>query len=168
MRTDRFTQKMQEGLQAAQDLASKSAHSEVDNEHLLAALLEQNEGVARPLFDKLNVQPRGIEEKLHADLGRRAKVQGGGQLGYGRELVNVLNSAEGEMAKLKDEYLSVEHYLLALADSNVAAARVLKAAGVTRQKLMQAMQQVRGSQRVTDQNTDATSPPWRARARSIP
>src|ERR1700677_665296 len=109
MRIDRFTQKMQEGLQAAQDLASKLGHSEVDNEHFLTALLEQNEGVARPLFDKLNVQPSGIEAKLHADLDRRAKVHGGGQLGLGRELVNVLNSAAGEMAKLKDEYLSAEH-----------------------------------------------------------
>jgi ATP-dependent Clp protease ATP-binding subunit ClpB len=154
MRIDRFTQKMQEALQAAQDLASKLGHSEVDNEHFLTALLEQNEGVARPLFDKLNVQPSGIEAKLHADLDRRSKVHGGGQLGLARELVNVLNSAEGEMAKLKDEYLSAEHYLLGLADSKVAAARLLKDAGITRQKLMQAMQQVRGSQRVTDQNPE--------------
>jgi len=155
MRIDRFTQKMQEALQASQDLASKLGHSEVDNEHFLTALLEQNEGVARPLFDKLNVQPAGIEAKLHADLERRAKIQGGGgQLGLARELVNVLNSAEGEMAKLKDEYLSAEHYLLALADSKVSAARLLKDAGITRQKLMQAMQQVRGSQRVTDQNPE--------------
>jgi ATP-dependent Clp protease ATP-binding subunit ClpB len=154
MRIDRFTQKMQEALQAAQDLASKTGHSEVDNEHFLTALLEQNEGVARPLFDKLNVPPRGIEEKLHESLDRRAKVHGGGQLSLGRELVNVLNSAEGEMGKLKDEYLSGEHYLLALSDSNVSAARVLKEAGITRQKLMQALQQVRGSQRVTDQNPE--------------
>ena len=154
MRIDRFTQKMQEGMQAAQDLASKLGHSEVDNEHFLTALLEQNEGVARPLFDKLNVQPREIEEKLHAALDRRAQVHGGAQLGLGRDLVNVLNSAEGEMGKLKDEYLSGEHYLLALADSNVPAARILKEAGITRQKLMQALQQVRGSQRVTDQNPE--------------
>jgi ATP-dependent Clp protease ATP-binding subunit ClpB len=154
MRIDRFTQKMQEAMQAAQDLASKLGHSEVDNEHFLTALLEQHEGVARPLFDKLNVQPRGIEEKLHADLERRARVHGGAQLTLGRELVHVLNSAEGEMGKLKDEYLSGEHYLLALADSNVPAARLLKEAGITRQKLMQALQQVRGSQRVTDQNPE--------------
>jgi len=154
MRIDRFTQKMQEALQAAQDLASQMGHSEVDNEHFLVALLDQHEGVARPLFDKLNVQPREIEEKLRADLARRASIQGGGQLNLGRELVNVINSAEGEMRKLKDEYLSAEHYLLALSDSNVPAARVLKEAGVTRQKLMQALQQVRGSQRVTDQNPE--------------
>ena len=153
MRIDRFTQKMQEGLQAAQDLASKLGHSEVDNEHFLAALLEQSEGVARPLFDKVNVQPAAVEEKLRAELDRRPKVSGA-QLNLGRDLVNVLNAAEGEMGKLKDQYLSAEHYLLALSDSNVLAGRILKDAGITRQKLMQALQQVRGSQQVTDQNPE--------------
>ncbi|MDR3401694.1 MAG: ATP-dependent chaperone ClpB [Chthoniobacter sp.] len=153
MRIDRFTQKMQEGLQAAQDIASKLGHSEIDNEHFLLALLEQSDGIARPLFDKIGVQPRPLEEKLHAELDRRAKVHGG-QLGLGRELTNVLNAAEGEMGKLKDEYLSAEHYLLALSDAKVSATRLLHDAGVTRAKLMQALQQVRGSQRVTDQNPE--------------
>ena len=153
MRIDRFTQKMQEGLQAAQDLASKLGHSEVDNEHFLTALLEQADGIARPLFDKVGVAPRVVEDKLRAELDRRAKVHGG-QLGLGRELTNVLNAAEGEMSKLKDEYLSAEHYLLALSDAKVSAARLLHDAGVTRAKLMQALQQVRGAQRVTDQNPE--------------
>ena len=153
MRIDRFTQKMQEGLQAAQDIASKLGHSEIDNEHFLLALLEQSDGIARPLFDKLGLQSRGLEEKLHAELGRRAKVEGG-QLGLGRDLTSVLNAAEGEMSKLKDEYLSAEHYLLALADAKVSAARMLRDAGVTKAKLMQALQQVRGSQRVTDQHPE--------------
>jgi ATP-dependent Clp protease ATP-binding subunit ClpB len=153
MRIDRFTQKMQEALQAAQDLASKLGHSEIDNEHFLAALLEQPDGIARPLFDKIGVPPRVVEDKLRAELERRAKVHGG-QLGLGRELTNVLNAAEGEMSKLKDEYLSGEHYLLALSDAKVSAARILQDAGVTRSKLMQALQQVRGSQRVTDQNPE--------------
>jgi ATP-dependent Clp protease ATP-binding subunit ClpB len=144
---------MQEGLQAAQDIASKLGHAEIDNEHFLAALLEQADGIARPLFDKIGVAPRIVEDKLRAELDRRAKVQGG-QLGLGRELTNVLNAAEGEMSKLKDEYLSAEHYLLALADAKVSAARLLHEAGVTRAKLMQALQQVRGSQRVTDQNPE--------------
>ncbi len=153
MRLDRFTQKMQEAVQAAQNLASKAGHSEIDNEHFLLALLEQSEGLAGPLFDKLGIAPRGVEETLGAELARRATVHGG-QVGLGRELTATLNAAEGEMTKLKDEYLSAEHYLLALADSKVAAARILKDAGVTRAKLMQALQQVRGSQRVTDQNPE--------------
>jgi ATP-dependent Clp protease ATP-binding subunit ClpB len=144
---------MQEAVQAAQDLASKAGHSEVDNEHFLLALLEQSEGLAGPLFDKLGVAPRGVEEKLRAELARRATVHGG-QVGLGRELTATLNAADEEMTKLKDEYLSAEHYLLALADSKVTAARILKDAGITRAKLMAALQQVRGSQRVTDQNPE--------------
>src|SRR5579871_342216 len=112
MRIDRFTQKMQEALQAAQDLASKRGHSEIDNEHFLTALLAQSDGIARPLLDKIGVPPGPIEDRLRVELDRRARVEGG-QLGLGRELTNVLNAAEGEMGKLKDEYLSAEHYLLA-------------------------------------------------------
>jgi ATP-dependent Clp protease ATP-binding subunit ClpB len=153
MRIDRFTQKMQEALQASQDLASKAGHSEIDNDHFLLALLEQSDGIAQPLFDKLGVTPRVIEEKVQAELARRAKVQGG-QVGLGRDLTNVLNAAEGEMSKLKDEYLSAEHYLLALSDAKVSASRILQDAGITRAKIMQALQQVRGSQRVTDQNPE--------------
>jgi len=153
MRTDRFTEKMQDGLQAAQDLASKLGNAEIDNEHFLLALLEQADGIARPLFDKIGVPPGPIEQKLHAELERRARVHGG-QLGIGRELTNVLNAAEGEMSKLKDEYLSAEHYLLALSDAKVTAARLLREAGITRAKIMQALQQVRGSHRVTDQNPE--------------
>ena len=153
MRPDRFTQKMQEAVQTAQDLASKLGHAEVDNEHFLSALLADSEGIARPLFDKLGVASRTIEEKLRAELGRRATMQGSAtQPALARELLSVLTAAEGEMSKLKDEYLSAEHYLLALSDAKVSAARILKEAGVTRAKLMQALQQVRGSQRVTDQN----------------
>ena len=153
MRIDRFTQKMQEAVQAAQDLASKAGHPEIDNEHFLLALLEQSEGLAGPLFDKLGVAPRGVEEAVRAELARRATVHGG-QVGLGRELTATLNAAEGEMTKLKDEYLSAEHYLLALADAKGGAARILKDAGITRAKLMGALQQVRGSQRVTDQNPE--------------
>jgi len=153
MRLDRFTQKMQEAVQAAQDLASKAGHSEIDNEHFLLALLEQSEGLAGPLFDKLGVAPRGIGDAVRAELARRPTVHGG-QVGLGRELTATLNAAEGEMTKLKDEYLSAEHYLLALADAKVTAARLLHDAGVTRARLMGALQQVRGSQRVTDQHPE--------------
>jgi ATP-dependent Clp protease ATP-binding subunit ClpB len=154
MRIDRFTQKMQEAIQAAQDAASKAGHSEISNEHFLAALLEQGEGITRPLLEKIGVTPRNLQDALQADLSRRATAQGAVQVGLGRELVTVLNSAEEQMAKMKDEYLSAEHYLLALVDSTVTAGRLLKSAGVTRDKLMQALQQVRGSQRVTDQNPE--------------
>ncbi|HEX8311687.1 MAG TPA: ATP-dependent chaperone ClpB [Chthoniobacteraceae bacterium] len=154
MRIDRFTQKMQEALQAAQDAASKAGHSEISNEHFLLALLEQGEGITRPLLEKIGVTPRNLEDALRADLSRRATAHGAVQVGLGRELVTVVNSAEEQMTKMKDEYLSAEHYLIALADSSVTAARLLNSAGATRDKLMTALQQVRGSQRVTDQNPE--------------
>jgi ATP-dependent Clp protease ATP-binding subunit ClpB len=155
MRPDKFTQKMQEAVQAAQDIASKAGHTEYDNEHFLLALLEQGDGIARPLFEKLGVAAAGVEEKLRAEIARRAKVHGGtSQPAISLELTAVLNTAESEMGRLKDEYLSAEHYLLALVESKTPVAKILKDAGVTQPKLMQALQQVRGSQRVTDQNPE--------------
>ena len=153
MRPDRFTQKMQEALQAAQDSASKANHAEISNEHTLLALLEQSEGVTRPLLDKLGVATAPILEKLRADLSRRVQAHGG-NVQLSRELSNVIEAAEGEMAVMKDEYLSAEHYLLALLRMKTTASTALQAGGITREKLMQALQQVRGSQRVTDQNPE--------------
>src|SRR6187402_809195 len=105
MRIDRFTQKMQEALQAAQDRAAKAGHSEITNEHFLLSLLEQPDGVARPLLDKMGVASKSLEDYLHLDLSRRAATQGGSQPSLGRELALTLDAAEKEMAKLKDEYL---------------------------------------------------------------
>jgi len=155
MRTDRFTQRMQEALQSAQSLAANRNHTEFDNEHFLISLLEQPEGVTRPLFEKLGVNIAELQAKLEAAIAKRAQVHGTtAQTNLAAELMAILRQGEKEMAKLKDEYLSAEHYLLALADSGVAAGKLLKSAGVTHAKLMQALQQVRGSQRVTDQNPE--------------
>ncbi len=145
---------MQEALQAAQDLASKSDHSQIDNEHFLLALLEQGEGVARPLLEKMGVSVSTLEHRLEEVLAKRAKVSGGAQAGLTSELTQVLNAAEGEMTKLKDEYTSAEHYLLALADSKNSVARMLSDSGVKRDNLMKALMELRGSQRVTDQNPE--------------
>ncbi|HME88254.1 MAG TPA: ATP-dependent chaperone ClpB [Chthoniobacterales bacterium] len=154
MRIDKFTQKMQEALQAAQDLASQSNHQEITNEHFLLSLLNQSDGVTQPLLEKIRVQPNQLREQLLTELNRKPKVTGAVDLRLSNELRNVLDGAEKEMAKLKDEYTSAEHYLLALGGSNVSASKILKDLGVTRDKLMQALQQVRGSQRVTDQNPE--------------
>jgi ATP-dependent Clp protease ATP-binding subunit ClpB len=153
MRFDRFTQKMQEALQSAQDKASKAGHSEISNEHFLLALLEQPDGVARPLLDKMGVSSRTLEDYLNLDLSRRASVQGG-NLSLGRELTQTIDNAEREMSKMKDEYLSGEHYLLALSESSASLGQMLRKSGITRDKLMTALQQVRGNQRVTDQNPE--------------
>jgi ATP-dependent Clp protease ATP-binding subunit ClpB len=155
MRIDKFTQKMQEALQAAQDVASQFNHQEITNEHFLSALLDQSDGITQPLLEKIGVQPNQLRERLVAELERRPRVTGASvDLRLSNELRSVLDGAEKEMKKLKDEYTSAEHYLLALSGANVPAAKMLKDLGVTRDKLMQALQQVRGSQRVTDQNPE--------------
>jgi len=155
MRIDRFTAKMQEALQESQTLASGFQQQEITAEHLLLALLRQPDGLARPILEQLNVDVQSIENQLEAALVQRPKVTGGAVDQYlGNELRSVLNEAEAEMSRLKDEYVSVEHVLLALAESKAKAGDILRAAGATHAKFMQALQAVRGSQRVTDQNPE--------------
>src|SRR6187200_778535 len=158
MRIDRYTQKMQEGLQAAQDLASQLNNSEITNEHFLSALLDQSDGIARPLLEKIGANVDELQQQLRSELERRPKIHGSAaDLRVSNELRTVLDSAEKEMSKLKDEFTSAEHYLLALAgvpQSGISAAKLLNDLGGTRDKLMQGLQQVRGSQRVTDQNPE--------------
>src|SRR5881398_1298141 len=155
MRIDKFTQKMQEALQAAQDLASQSNHQEIANEHFLSVLLDQADGITRPLIEKIGVPVARLREGLASELERRPKIHGAAtDVRLSNALRSALDSAEKEMSKLKDDYTSAEHYLLALTGANVPAAKLLKELGVTRDKLMQALQQVRGSQRVTDQTPE--------------
>ena len=155
MRIDKFTQKMQEAVQASQDVASEFNQQEITNEHFLLALLDQAEGITRPLLEKMGVPTASLKEQLRSALQKLPRITGGNvDQRIGNDLRNVLDGAEKEMAKLKDEFVSAEHYLLALTNANVPAARALKDLGVTRDKLMQALQQVRGSQRVTDQNPE--------------
>src|SRR2546423_4455947 len=155
MRPDKFTQKMQEALHASQTVASEFGRQEITNEHFLIALLDQTDGVTRPLLEKMGVAIGDLRQRLTDELERKPKVQGDNlNQGIGNDLRSTIDAAEKEMARMKDEFLSAEHYLLTLADGKSAAAKLLKNAGVTRDKLMQALQQVRGSQRVTDQNPE--------------
>ena len=154
MRVDRFTQKMQEALQASQDVAARHNQQEITNEHFLAALLDQSEGVTRPLLEKIGVDANGLREQIEGEIRRRPQVHGSADVRLGNELRQTLDAAEKEMTRLKDEFVSAEHYLLALTDASSPAARLFKQGGITRDKLMQALQQVRGSQRVTDQNPE--------------
>ncbi|MEY2600378.1 MAG: hypothetical protein RLZZ142_2637 [Verrucomicrobiota bacterium] len=155
MRFDRLTEKFQQALQSAQEDALRRRHTELDNEHLLHALLSQKEGVARPLLEALKLEIPRLLQTLEGELQRRATVQGGGATpALARDLASALETAQTEMGKLHDEYLSAEHYLLALPDARGAAARALKEAGVTRAGLLAALQPLRGSQRITDQNPE--------------
>src|SRR5438105_3574695 len=153
MRIDKYTQKMQEALQGAQDLASQANHPEITNEHFLSALLDQSEAIARPLLEKIGANVDQLRERLRSDLERRPQIHGAASdLRISNELRSVLDSAEKEMSKLKDEFTSAEHYLLALTGANVPAAKLLKELGVTRDKSMEALQQGRGWQRVAHRN----------------
>ena len=154
MRLDKLTAKMQEALTSAQDEASKNGQQELTAELVLLALLNQTDGVARPLMEKIGIAIAPLREKLEAEIARRPRVQGVTQIYLGNELRAAIEAAEREMSRMKDEFLSGEHFLLALTDGETAAGRLLKSAGVTRDKLMNALVQVRGSQRVTDENPE--------------
>src|ERR1700736_2126407 len=167
MRIERLTAKMQEGLQESQTVASGLQHQEILPEHFLLSLLRQPDGLVRPLLEKLEVSPRLIEEQLDADLAKRPKISGARDQYLGNELRTILSSAETEMSKMKDEFFSVEHFLLALVASQSAAGRILRTAGVTRDKLMKALVGVRGSQRVTDQNPEGKYQPLEKYGRDL-
>jgi ATP-dependent Clp protease ATP-binding subunit ClpB len=155
MRVEKFTSKMQEALGSAQDRAAEFGNQELTNEHFLLALLGQSDGVTRPLFEKVGVAVPALEERLLHELNRRPKVSGAAaQIYPGSELRSVLDAATKEMTRLKDQFVSAEHYLLALVESSAPASKLLRESGVTHERLMQALVQIRGSQRVTDQDPE--------------
>ncbi|HEX3443966.1 MAG TPA: ATP-dependent chaperone ClpB, partial [Chthoniobacterales bacterium] len=130
-------------------------HQELTPEHLLLALLRQTDGLARPLLEKLNLRIPEVEGQLEQELARRPKVSGAAEQYINADLNSVFNQAETEMTRLKDEYVSVEHFILALIDRpKTPAGRILQGLGVNRESVMRALQGLRGSQRVTDQNPE--------------
>ena len=161
MDINRLTEKAQEALRAAQSEATRLGHQQIDVEHLLLALLEQDGGLARSVLDKTGVDADLVRQRLEVELARLPKVSstsgGGGEVYIAGRLNKVLVKAEDEAKTLKDDYVSVEHILLAIVDERSGTAgRILSELGLTRDKLMQALRQVRGSQRVTSQNPEAT------------
>src|SRR6266508_4045674 len=155
MRFDRFTVKAQEAVQAAQSLADQQSHQVIEPEHLLLALLQQQEGVVGPLLGKLGARPEAVARQVESELGRLPKVKGVGKQYASERLESVLNRAWEEAQRLKDEYCSTEHLLIAIAQEKAgAAARVLAATGVTPEAIYRALVDVRGSQRVTDPNPE--------------
>jgi ATP-dependent Clp protease ATP-binding subunit ClpB len=155
---NRFTEKSQEAVLRAQQLAEELNHSQVEPEHLFAALLQQEEGVVPQVLQRVGANPRDLLQKLQTELGNMPKVSGGGvQVGISPRLRKVLVGAHDEIQQFRDEYVSAEHLLLALIEvGGGAVERILRQAGVTREALLQALIQVRGSQRVTSQNPEST------------
>ncbi|MEI6344132.1 MAG: ATP-dependent chaperone ClpB [Verrucomicrobiota bacterium] len=154
MRPDKFTTKMQEAFNGAIEIASGLGQQELSDDHFMLSLLAQSEGLTKPLLEKMGVQISSFTSRLESAVAGLPKVHGGAQPFVGNELRGTIDSAEREMGKLKDEFLSAEHYLLALSQEKSSLAKLLQESGVTHQRLMKALVEVRGSQRVTDQNPE--------------
>src|SRR6266487_5282849 len=155
MKFDKFTVKAQEAVQAAQSLADQGNHQAIVPEHLLLALLQQQEGVVGPLLAKLGARPEVIAREIQSELDKLPRVQGGGRQYASERLEAALNRAWEEAQRLKDEYCSTEHLLIGIAqDKSGAAGRILAKAGVTPEAIYKALVEVRGSQRVTDANPE--------------
>jgi len=160
MDLQKLTEKSVEGLRGAQGLAVRRSHQGVDVEHLLAALLDDENGLARMLVDRAGGEPKAAREAVERALDRIPQVTGSAaqadQVHLTQRLGRALTRAEDEAKGLKDDYVSIEHLLLAMLEEGGAAGAALKAAGLDRTGLLKALQAVRGHQRVTSQNPEAT------------
>jgi len=160
MDINRFTQKAQEAIASAQTKAVRYGHQQIDVEHVLAALLEQEGGLATSILTRTQIDPATLKQRIEQELERMPKVSGSSgapdQVYVTGRLNQLLAKAEDEAKKLKDEYISIEHILLAMTEDGGATGRILKELAVTRDRLMRALQEIRGNQRVTSQNPEAT------------
>src|SRR5882672_4230986 len=155
MRLDKLTVKAQDALQAAQSLSSERGHQAVEPEHLLHALLAQKDGVVAPILGKLGVRAESLASQLDAALEKMPQVRGGSGQYMGERLRAALERAQKQAESMKDEYVSTEHLLVAIAqDREGAAGHALAAVGVTTDAIFKALVDVRGTQRVTDQNPE--------------
>ncbi len=153
MSPDSFTVKVQEALEAAQRIAREHGHQALEPAHLFLALLDDEQGVARALFEKLGVEPAQIEQDIRAQVARLPRVSGSGDLRLSNHLRQALDQADSERERLKDDYVSVEHLVLAMAGAGDLGQALAKR-GVTKDRLLTALKDVRGGQRVTDQNPE--------------
>ncbi len=155
MRIDKMTVKLQEILQEADSAAKDHNHSQIGTEHLAYALVTQKDGVAAPLLTRIGVNGAGVASALEKRLKSLPRAYGAqAQPGLSPEAAAVLTAAEKEAAALKDEYTSTEHLMLALVKGSGPAADIMKQAGINVRSILQALQGIRGSQRVTDQNPE--------------
>ena len=155
MRFDKFTIKSQELIQNAQSLAGQHNNQQIEPEHLMAAMLSEKDGVAGSLLRKLGASPDEITRQITATVDRLPKVTGGGDGYLSSQSKAILEKAFSEAAAMKDEYVSIEHILLAVVEAaGSAPARILRRHGVDRNALLKALMEIRGSQRITDPNPE--------------
>ncbi|MDW7996510.1 MAG: Clp protease N-terminal domain-containing protein, partial [Bacteroidota bacterium] len=146
----KLTLKSQEALQRAQEIAAEAGHQTVDPLHLLAALVEDVSGVVVTILHRLEVNVAQLQNKLRYELDRLPKVSGAIDQYLSRELVTLLETARQEATTLKDEYISTEHLLLALAETRSTASQLLREQGVSKETILRVLASVRGIHRVTD------------------
>ena len=154
MNTQRFTLRSQETLQAMQNLAEEYGHQEIRDLHLLAAMLKQTDSLVLPALQKLEVNTAQLSTQVENELKKLPRVSGA-QVYLANAVLDVLHQAEREADQLQDDYISLEHILLALLRKGKEAAQLLKANGADADKLLLALKELRGNQRVTDQNPEA-------------
>lgn len=163
MNVEKFTLKAQEAIQNAQSVAARYNHQEINKEHLLLSLLEQSDGLVPQILAQAGIAPEELKGKVQSHLANLPKVTGSGaERAYLTQgVVRLLDTAEREAARMKDEYVSVEHILLAIVDEGTASpgGKIFAHAGITRDKLMQALVSIRGSQRVTSPTPEDTYQP---------
>lgn len=157
MRLDKFTLKTQEAIQASQQIAERFGNQQIEPEHIVRAILDQKEGVIPPLLGKIGANQAHLIEAFEAAIDKFPKVSGAamGQLYISSRTKNVLDRAFAEAEQMKDEYVSLEHILLAVTEEKEGeAARILAQAGITRDTILKALVDIRGGQRITDQNPE--------------
>ncbi|MBT8207758.1 MAG: AAA family ATPase, partial [Acidimicrobiia bacterium] len=162
-----FTQKSQEAIHGARESAVRHNHQYAEPEHLFDALLGQTDGIVYPLLQKLGVNPSTIRTSLTRALAAFPKVFGDTEVTMSPALLKVLEQSESERTALKDQYTSVEHLIIALAESSTEAGTLLRDAGVTKEAILAALAEVRGSQRVTSQNPEDTFAPLEKYGRDL-
>jgi len=157
LRFDKMTVKAQEALQEANDVAARHENQQIEPVHLLEALVSQTDGVVPPLLARLGIRSEGLTQEIEREIARLPRVQGFAQQHLGKPLNNVLERAFDEAERFKDEYVSTEHLFLALSgEDRDPAGLLLKRHGATHEAILQALTSVRGNQRVTSQNPEAT------------
>jgi ATP-dependent Clp protease ATP-binding subunit ClpB len=156
MRFDKLTIRAQDAIQVAQSVATRFQHSTIEVEHLLLALLEQNEGLARPILEKVGADAGNVRRQVEEELDTVPKVSGAAAYGasMGNRIQRVFNDAFSIAEKMQDEYVSTEHFLLAMTDDTGAIGKILKVNGVAKEALTAAVDDLRGGRRVTDQNAE--------------
>ncbi|MEZ4593145.1 MAG: AAA family ATPase [Chloroflexota bacterium] len=160
MRFDRFTERAQDAAARAYELTQEYGHTQVDTEHLFLALLRQDDGAVPQLLDQLKVDVAAMQQRLSEELRNSPKVSvyggGVGQIFYTPRIRTVLELAQGEANRLKDEFISTEHLFLAiLSERNTPSARILQEFGITRERVLNSIQELRGGARVTDRQAES-------------